>query len=277
MRESAPGARPGVGRVRAAIRTALVGAVLLVMTMLCGGRILLGAFLGERRILCTCERVTRKWARAVLWIAGVRVRSVGMENLPPGQPHVLVSNHQSWFDIFSLVVVLPELPRFVGKEELNRIPVFGRAWLACRQVSINRRDQAEAVEALEKAGRSIREEAASVVMFPEGTRSRDGRLQAFKKGAFVLAIQSGAPVVPVFVAGSGEIMRKGSALIRPGTVEVRFGDPLSTEGLRHEDRDRLRHDAWEAVAGLGGEDGRRVEDEVDRGETDGREADRGRT
>ena len=251
MTESAPGADPRVGRVRAALRTAAVGVTLLIMTVLCGGRILLGALVGERRILCTCQRVTKRWARAILWVGGVKVRTVGAEKLPAGQPHVLVSNHQSWFDIFALVVVLPELPRFVGKEELNRIPVFGRAWMACRQVSINRKDQAEAFGALERAGRYIREEAASVVMFPEGTRSADGRLRSFKKGAFVLAIQSGVPMVPVFVAGSGEVMRKGSALVRPGTVEVRFGDPLATGDLAHEHRDGLRHDAWNAVARLG--------------------------
>jgi 1-acyl-sn-glycerol-3-phosphate acyltransferase len=145
---------------------------------------------------------------------------------------------------------LPVRYRFVAKKELQRIPVFGRAWTRCGHVSVDRGDREAAVGSLDRAWKEVRDENLTMVLFPEGTRSPDGELRPFKKGAFVLAIQARAPVVPVGITGSRKIMAKGASVIRPGTVRIRVGRPIPTEGLSILDRDRLLERCWTAVLAL---------------------------
>ncbi len=235
------------------IRTGFVFLGVAVLTVVYGMRILLLARFKSDRTECVCERLARRWSRQILRLSGVRVRLTGEERIPRDEPCVLVCNHQSWFDVFALAAYLPGRARFVGKEELKGIPVFGPAWMACGHISIDRKDRNRAIASLEEAGRQVREESKLIVMFAEGTRSWDGRLQPFKKGAFVLAIQAGVPVLPAAVVGSRAVMPKGAWRIRPGEVEIRVGEALETESLSHRDRDRLRGEAWRAVAMLKGD------------------------
>ena len=130
------------------------------------------------------------------------------------------------------------------------MPVFGPAWRACGHISVDRHDRDAAIDALERARRRIHADDLTMVMFPEGTRSVTGALQPFKKGAFVVALQAGVPVVPVAILGSRAIMRKHAWRIRPGTIMVRVGDPISVDGLTMDDRDELVRRAWEAVQAL---------------------------
>jgi 1-acyl-sn-glycerol-3-phosphate acyltransferase len=186
-----------------------------------------------------CSRASSFWGRAMVRLAGVRVRLEGADREKLDRPLVVVANHQSWFDVFVLAGFLPGKARFVAKEELRRIPLFGAAWETCGHVRVNRGDRAEAVRSLNEAGTRIREERLNVILFPEGTRSADGRLQSFKKGAFVLALQTGVPVLPVGISGSRDVMRKGSFRIRPGEVRVRVGDPIELDGLTTAHRDQV--------------------------------------
>jgi 1-acyl-sn-glycerol-3-phosphate acyltransferase len=187
----------------------------------------------------TCYRAPRSWCNSLLWAAGAKVELEGLEHLAPPRPAVLVCNHQSWYDVFALAGRLPVDYRFVGKKELVRVPFFGRAWVACGNIPIDRRDRGAAIRSLRKAGERLVQDRAVVVMFPEGTRSGDGQLLPFKKGAFMLALQLGVPVVPTAVAGTRAIMPKGAWSVRPGTIRVRFGEPVEVDGMTEKDRDLL--------------------------------------
>ncbi|MDT8368955.1 MAG: lysophospholipid acyltransferase family protein [Longimicrobiales bacterium] len=190
----------------------------------------------------------RAWGHSLLRGAGVRVEVEGAEHLV--EPAVLVCNHVSWYDTFAVLTHLPVDTRFVGKREIVRIPFFGPAWLAAGHIPIDRRDRRSAIESLRHAGEALRRDGGVIVMFPEGTRSRDGALQPFKKGAFMLALQIGVPIIPVAVVGSREIMRKGSILVHPGTMRLRIGEPIPVTEMTEDDRDVLVATARSRVAAL---------------------------
>ncbi|NIP83188.1 MAG: 1-acyl-sn-glycerol-3-phosphate acyltransferase, partial [Actinobacteria bacterium] len=181
----------------------------------------------------------RTWSSAILWASGCPIRVEGVENIEPDTPQILVGNHQSWFDVPAVAANLPKSYHFVAKKELERVFIFGRAWKAAGHISIDRSDRESAIRSLEQAGRQLREEGTAVVIFAEGTRSPDDRLQPFKKGAFMLALHTGVPIVPFGVAGSRRVLPKGSWRVRRGPIIVRFGRPIPTEGLDPEDRDAL--------------------------------------
>jgi 1-acyl-sn-glycerol-3-phosphate acyltransferase len=222
----------------------------VVLTAFYAGRVALAARLRRTGLTCICDRMARLWAQRVLRIAGVTVRLEGVDRIEWDRSHVVVANHASWFDVFALIGFLPAKVRFVAKEELGRIPVFGYAWKSCGHISVDRSDRKQAVGSLQAAGRRVREEKLTMVLFPEGTRSADGRLQPFKKGAFVLAIETGVPLVPVGIVGSRAIMPKGSFRIRPGEITIRVGEPIGVEGLTIEHREQLLGASRAAVSAL---------------------------
>lgn len=235
------------------IRSALFVVYALIITPLYASRALFATRWGSKPA-CTCEAMARRWSRRLLKVAGCEVVVTGAEELSADDPRILIANHQSWFDVFAMAGYLPVGFRFVAKAELSRIPIFGPAWVACGHVSIDRNDRVKAVQSIDEAGRRLRDENLTIALFPEGTRSHDGNLKPFKKGAFVLAIQSGVPVVPMAVLGSRDVMPKGSWLVRPGKIELRVGQPIPVEGLEIADRDTLLQSAWSAVRQLKGEE-----------------------
>ena len=230
------------------LRVALVGVPATLWYCLL---ILWAAFWKSDKLPCRCEEVPRRWARLVLRLVDARVEVENLERIVADRPQILVANHVSYFDVLALLGFLPGKYRFVGKQELTRIPIWGPAWLACGHIAIDRKDKIRAMESLALARRRLEEDRPTVVLFPEGTRSATGELRAFKKGAFVLAIQTGAEVVPAAILGTREIMRKGSwAITRGRTIRVRVGEPLPVEGLGMDDRDELTRRAHQAVAAL---------------------------
>ncbi len=235
------------------IRTAFVFVGVAILTVVYGSWLLLLARLGAKRTECSCERLAKRWSRAILRMSGVRVHVEGAERIPEGAPVILAANHQSWFDVFAMIAHFPGRIRFVAKRELENVPVFGPSWKACGHISIDREDRGSAIGSLGEASRQVREGSKIIVMFAEGTRSPDGRLQPFKKGAFVLAIQSGVPVLPVALIGPHDVMPKGAWRIRPGKIQIKVGTPVPVEGLRHRDRNRLRDEVWREVAILKGD------------------------
>lgn len=162
--------------------------------------------------------------RVIRRITGIRVRAEGVENIPPGAC-VFMCNHVSNMDPLAL---FPEIPRrlsVIAKKELFRIPILGFGMKQAKFVPLDRADRKAAIESLDAAVRCLKD-GLSFVVFPEGTRSLDGRLGPFKKGAFRMTIEAGVPIVPVSMAGVQHLLPKGKWAVRPGDVIVRFGLPV---------------------------------------------------
>ncbi len=172
----------------------------------------------------------RPWARIILWVAGIRVRVRGIENIDPSLPRIYMTNHASYFDIFTVLAHLPVDFKFIMKEELMRIPVFGHATRRAGYIGIARQDPRRAAASIAEAAKRIAS-GASVLIFPEGTRSEDGSLLPFKKGGFTLAMKSGCDIVPVAIIGSHRIVKKGYYRINKGAIELAFGRPISVSGF----------------------------------------------
>lgn len=232
------------------IRLLAVLLVIVPITIWHAARILWAMAWKSPRLPCVCADVPRSWSRTLLRVSGVRVVLENEEVIDPDRAQILVANHQSWFDVLALAGHLPGGYRFVAKKEIEKAPLFGPSLRRCGHIYIDREDRAKALESLARAREILEKERPTVIMFPEGTRSKDGRLQRFKKGAFVLGIQTGVEVVPAAIIGSRNVMPKGTLKIRSGTITVRFGAPVPVEGMEMEDRDQLTRTVHEAVAGL---------------------------
>ena len=188
----------------------------------------------------------RAWAKGCLAVTGVRVVVHNRERAVEGAPHIFVANHTSWFDVPALGSFLPRA-KFVAKAELFRIPVFGAAMRSVGMVPIQRTNRKAAFGAYDEASRRIRD-GNSVIVFPEGTRGDEYPLRPFKKGPFVLAIDAGAPVVPVLIYGAREVIRRGSMLVHSGTIHVHLLEPVTVEGLEYDDRDALANSVRSRIA-----------------------------
>ena len=219
------------------IRTAWVALHLLSSTLVFGSLAVLGALFRARGE--AFFRMTQSWARWVLWSSGCRVDTEGLAHVALDRPQVIASNHVSWFDVLAIAAVLPKRFRFIAKKELASVPLFGRAWQAAGHIAIDRRDPQAAVAALGEAGRLMRADHSVVVIFPEGTRSADGALLPFKKGAFMLAVVTGVEVVPTAVVGSREVLPRGRWRVRKRGITVRFAPPVPAHGYDERNRDEL--------------------------------------
>jgi 1-acyl-sn-glycerol-3-phosphate acyltransferase len=186
-------------------------------------------------------------ARNLALATGVEVKLVGAENVP-AEPSIITPNHASHFDIAALLGYLPGHNRFAAKKELFREPVLGTVMRTLGMIPIDREDPAQSVATLNKMA-TRGEEAFSLIMFPEGTRSRDGHMGAFKNGAFTLALQLGRPIVPIAIHGTSSIMPAGQYLsILPGTVVLEVLEPIPTVGRSVDDRIELRDLVRERIA-----------------------------
>ncbi|CAN5674216.1 MAG: 1-acyl-sn-glycerol-3-phosphate acyltransferase [Gemmatimonadetes bacterium] len=210
------------------IRTAWVALVVLLSTLFFGLLAMGGALLRVRGRIYF--HATQRWGRSILRASGTSVVTHGLEGVRWDAPQVLVCNHNSFYDVLAIAAVLPNPFSFVGKKELDSVPFFGQAWKAAGHISIDRSDRDRALVSLRQAGAKLNRERGTVILFPEGTRSKDGRLLPFKKGAFVLAIESGVPIVPAIILGSAPIIGKGGR-IRAGTIHIHFGETVDPAGF----------------------------------------------
>ena len=191
----------------------------------------------------------RGWARVVLAGTGVRVRTSGRERAAAADGCVYFANHESLFDIFVLLAALPGRLRFLAKKSLFSVPVLGWSMAAAGYVPVDRDDRRQAAESLEIAAARLRG-GMRVIIFPEQTRTRTGELLPFKKGGVLLALKTGAPIVPVAIAGTFAIQQRGGFWLSPGRVEVEIGDPIPVEGMTVADRHALTARAREAIEAL---------------------------
>jgi 1-acyl-sn-glycerol-3-phosphate acyltransferase len=172
----------------------------------------------------------RWWARIQLLVSGVRVKVKGLDNLDKESPYIYMSNHQGSYDIFVLLSCLPIQFRWIAKKELFAIPILGWAMRAANYISIDRSGKRKALESIERAADKIKG-GVSVVIFPEGTRSRDGSIQPFKRGGFTLAMKSGVPIIPITINGSWDVMPRESMKVRPGEIRVSIDRAIQTTPL----------------------------------------------
>jgi 1-acyl-sn-glycerol-3-phosphate acyltransferase len=172
--------------------------------------------------------IVAAWARAILRLAGVRVDVVGRERLPAEGAQLFVSTHQSMLDIPALFALVPARTRFVAKRSLFRIPLFGQAIGLLGFVPIDRDDRRAAKGALDRAGELSRQQRP-ILVFPEGTRSPDGELLPFKRGAFELAVQHRLPVIPVACLGGAACLPPGARSVKPGIMRLVVGRTLTPE------------------------------------------------
>ena len=189
-------------------------------------------------------RFAKARARDLEWMLGVDVTLHGVEHVRNRGAVIYAPNHQSHLDILTLLGHLPGATRFAAKRELWRHPIVGGVLDTLGMIPIDREAGERSIEVLNEAAR----ESSSIVIFPEGTRSRDGGLREFKKGAFVLAIATGLPIVPVCCRGTRRLMPRGSQLtVVPGHVDVFIEPPIETKGLEYDDREMLAARVREAI------------------------------
>ncbi|MCJ7595231.1 MAG: 1-acyl-sn-glycerol-3-phosphate acyltransferase [Desulfobacterales bacterium] len=186
------------------------------------------------------------WARSVLWACGVKIEVKGLEHVDKHVPRIYMSNHQSYFDIFALLACLPAGFKFILKQELMKIPLFGTAIRKAGYIPIDRKDPRKAIKSMNEAAEKIKG-GASVLIFPEGTRSPDGRLQPFRPGGFHLALRSGCDIMPVVIVGSRRIVPKGSLRIEKGSFVMCIGEAIPTKDCTRKDMDQLMSRVREAM------------------------------
>ena len=183
-------------------------------------------------------KVAVPWARGVLRACGVKVEVRGLASVEADLPRIYMANHQSAFDIFTLLACLPVDFKFILKRELMKIPLFGPAMKRADYIAIDRGDPRKAVASINSAAERIKA-GASVLIFPEGTRSADGRIQAFKKGGFHLAVKSGCDIVPITIINSRNIVQKGSMRINSGKITMSIGEPIGIKGYGKRNLEQL--------------------------------------
>jgi 1-acyl-sn-glycerol-3-phosphate acyltransferase len=206
--------------------------------------ILWAIFSGNRAIVYNLARFC---IRAASLLCGVTVTIRGSEKILAGRTYVFVSNHQGNFDAPVLVHAIPRNWSALIKKEMMRLPLFSLVLKQVQFVPIERNNPKEAQLGIDR-GALLLAQGRSFLAFPEGTRSRDGRLGKFKKGAFIMAIKAQTPIIPITILNSARVQPPGKYAMRPGRIDVIFHDPIETAGLTLEDRDTLAQMARTVIA-----------------------------
>jgi 1-acyl-sn-glycerol-3-phosphate acyltransferase len=196
------------------------------------------------------HQISRIWSRMLLAVSGVKMRIEGLEKIDPGATYVFVANHRSFMDIPVLLAHLPLQFRFLAKKGLFLIPFLGTHLRRAGHLPVVKDNPRASLKSMSDAVRLLRERGMSVMLFPEGGRSKDGELQEFIEGAAYIAVKSGLPVIPIAMTGTREVLPMGSLQIMSGIVELRIGDPIPTANLTLKDRATLTRTMHDRVAGL---------------------------
>jgi len=226
---------------RPMVRNLAVG-LLVVVFFLVAAPLLIVAFLVRAPGLLIAYG--KGGVRLACWIVGFDLVVAGRERLGPAGQFVFMANHLSLIDGPLLVLLIPRPLRVILKKSLFRLPIVGQAMAFIGFVPVDRMRASGGQRAIARAARLMKEKGCSFLIFPEGTRSRDGRLQAFRRGGFFLALESGAAIVPISIRGTYELMPRGQKFIRKGRIQVEFHAPVPAAGLGRDDipalMDRVR-------------------------------------
>lgn len=231
------------------IRTALIVIFYAVVVVVLTPFILFCMLTGLRDPLISTGLWVMRVSRRVL---GITIETAGAERLDPRTPSVYMPNHASFLDGPLVMVLIPGVARVILKKSILRIPVVGMGMRHVGFVPVDRKGASGGKRSIARAARLMRTRGYSFLIFPEGTRSRDGRLGKFRRGGFFLALESGAPIVPVTITGTRELMPKKQWFARRGTVRVVFHDPVPVAGLTPETMDGLMERVRAAIlSGVG--------------------------
>lgn len=231
--------------VRDLFRSASVAVVGLVTTIVAA----ISAVIAARRGAdATVERIIDGWSMAWLKAGGVDLEIRGVEHVDPSRSYVVVANHASVFDIMACFKAVPVPIRYLAKKELFRIPLLATGMRAIGIVEVDRQARVGIHEQINAQAKELIAKGRSVIIYPEGTRTKTGTLGPFKKGAFTIAIGSGLPVLPVTLLGTYEAWRPGSWRVKGGDVTVVIDAPIETEGMEQADTNRLRDQARQVIA-----------------------------
>lgn len=181
--------------------------------------------------------ITHIWGTFLVKCLGIQLEVHGRENLEPDKPCIYAANHQSAFDIFVLLAVLPPV-KFLAKIELFSIPLFGIALARAGSLPVDRSNRQAAVKSIDRAAQAVRG-GSSIIIFPEGTRSPTKEMLEFKKGGFVLAIKSGQPIVPISISGAGAVLPRGWGRVHRGPIKVVIDRPIPTDTYKRKNKDEL--------------------------------------
>ena len=193
------------------------------------------------------HRLARIWAKILLAVSFIRVRTEGLEKLDPHGSYVFVANHSSYMDIPAILSRLPHQFRFFAKKGLFKIPFLGTHLHRAGHMPVDRSSARASLKTMSQGAHIISQRGISMLLFPEGGRTPQG-LRPFKEGAAYIAIKAGVPVVPIAIAGMRRLLPMGSIHLRSGTVPLRIGDPIPTAGLTLADRLELTHRLREQIS-----------------------------
>lgn len=210
---------------------------IILATIVFGSASLLVSFFDNTGVLQI--RVARAWARTLLAVSGVHVHVEGLEQIDPSSSYVFVSNHLSYMDTPVALGHIPAQFRFLAKRGLFRVPFLGTHLSRAGHIPVPRQDPRAAVKTLQAAADALQRKKISMLIFPEGGRSRDGILQPFKEGGAYIAIRAGVPVVPLIMIGTREILPFGAGIVLPGKVTLRVLAPIETSRMTLKDRGTL--------------------------------------
>jgi 1-acyl-sn-glycerol-3-phosphate acyltransferase len=183
--------------------------------------------------------VARAWGKTLLAVSGVRVHVEGLEQIDPAGSYVFISNHLSYMDTPVALANIPVQFRFLAKRGLFQIPFLGQHLSRAGHIPVPREDPRASVKTMQLAAEAIQQKKISLLIFPEGGRSHDGHLRNFKEGGAYIAIRAGAPVVPIVMLGTRDVLPYGSGVVQPGCVTLRILKPIETTQLSLKDRGAL--------------------------------------
>ena len=184
-------------------------------------------------------RVARAWARTLLAIGGVRVNVEGLQQIDPNGSYVFIANHASYYDTPVALAHIPVQFRFLAKRGLFQIPFLGTHLSRAGHIPVPREDPRAAVKTMQTAAETIQRKKISLLIFPEGGRSHNGVLRAFKEGGAYIAIRAGVPVVPMVLIGTRNVLPYGAGVVKSGAVTLRILKPIETSGMNLKERGHL--------------------------------------
>lgn len=203
--------------------------LIIIHTIIISILVLIGSIVDRSQYIYF--KFVKVFSWGILFFGGVKLKVSGLENIEKDKAYIFVSNHSSQFDIPTLQYAIPLKTSIVYKKELNKIPIFGWQMMLSPYIAVDRKNLESAAKSIETAKRYMSEKGRSILLFAEGTRSKDGEVQPFKRGAFYLASRVGYPIVPVTISGAQRILPKGKFMIKGGTIKVHFDKPIITGNI----------------------------------------------